>query len=94
MIARGSSTATAAQRVRIVEMLRTGEKSTFDFRKVGVMQTSTRIHELRAMGYSIMTTRRDLFDANGYRHDRVAIYALVGEPDMAGGVSAGAAEGP
>lgn len=92
---RSRSTATDAQRDRILAMLRTGEKSTFDFRKAGVMQTSTRIHELRARGHSIMTVaRRDLFDADGFRHERVAIYALAGDPATADGARAGAAEGP
>ena len=87
---RSRSTATEAQRERILSMLRTGEKSTFDFRSVGVMQTSTRIHELRARGYNIPTVaRRDLFDADGYRHERVAVYALAGEPAAPGSVQAG-----
>lgn len=80
------STATEAQRARILTMLRNGEKTTFDFRRAGVMQSSTRIFELRARGYSIPTVaRRDLFDADGYRHTRVAVYALVAEPQ--GGVA-------
>ncbi len=80
------STATEAQRARILTMLRNGEKTTFDFRRAGVMQSSTRIFELRARGYSIPTVaRRDMFDADGYRHTRVAVYALVGEPE--GGVA-------
>lgn len=76
------STATEAQRTRILTMLRNGEKTTFDFRRAGVMQSSTRIFELRRRGYSIPTVARcDLFDADGYRHTRVAVYALVGEPE-------------
>ena len=86
------SSATAAQRDRMVEMLRIGEKTTFDFRRAGIMQSSTRIFELRALGYSITTTRRDLFDADWYRHKRVAVYALVGEPDVAGAALAGTAD--
>ena len=76
------STATEAQRARIVAMLRTGEKSTFDFRRAGIMQSSTRIFELRARGFVVPTVaRRDMFDAEGYRHARVAVYALASEPD-------------
>lgn len=75
------STATEDQRDRIVKMLRNGEKSTFDFRRAGVMQSSTRIFELRKRGYTIPTVaRRDMFDADGYRHTRVAVYALLAEP--------------
>lgn len=81
----GLSTATGAQRMRAVEMLRSGERSTFDFRRVGIMQCSTRIFELRAMGYDIRTVaRRDMFDAEGVRHARVAVYALFSEPATSG----------
>jgi len=73
------STATQAQHERILTMLRIGEKSTFDFRRAGIMQTSTSILELRRRGYSIDTVaRRDMFDADGHRHVRVAVYALRG----------------
>lgn len=76
------STATEVQRARIVAMLRTGEQNTFDFRRAGIMQSGTRIFELRAMGYSIVTVaRQTLYDADGYRHIGVAVYALVSEPD-------------
>jgi hypothetical protein len=86
---RSRSTATEAQRERILAMLRTGEKSTFDFRRAGIMQSSTRIFELRQRGYCILTVaRRDMFDADGYRHERVAVYALIGEPDAPGTVQA------
>jgi len=80
--AAASSTATEAQRSRILDMLRHGEKTTFDFRRAGIMQSSTRIFELRALGNNIATVaRRDLFDAEGYRHARVAVYALACESD-------------
>ena len=76
------STATQAQYGRIIDMLRTGEKSTFDFRKAGIMVPATRIKELKdEHGYSIPTVaRRDLYDAEGFMHPRVAIYALHAEP--------------
>ncbi len=75
------STETGAQRKRMMQMLRTGEKSTFDFRRAGIMQSSTRVFELRAGGYDIRTVhRRDMYDADGTRHRAVAVYALFGEP--------------
>lgn len=75
------STASQAQRDRMLDMLRTGQRSTFDFRRAGVMQSSTRVHELRRQGHNIVTVaRRDLFDADGFRHERVAVYALLDEP--------------
>ena len=76
------STGTSAQRKRMVFMLRSGEKTTFDFRRAGVMQSSTRVFELRALGFNIETVdRRDMYDADGTLHRRVAVYALVGEPE-------------
>jgi Helix-turn-helix domain len=71
-----AQTTSEAQRARILEMLAPGvQRTTLDFRRVGIMQSSTRIFELRALGYNIVTVaRRDLFDAEGYRHQRVAVY--------------------
>lgn len=82
------STATEAQRTRAVVMLRSGGKSTFDFRRAGIMQSSTRIFELRALGYDIRTVdRRDMYDAEGALHRRVAVYALFSEPPGATAVA-------
>jgi hypothetical protein len=45
------------------------------------MQSSTRIFELRALGYVIRTAARcDMYDAEGVRHRGVAVYALDSEP--------------
>ena len=79
------STETSAQRVRALQMLRKDERSTFDFRRAGIMQSGTRIFELRAMGYDIRTVaRRDMYDSEGTLHRRVAVYRLCGEPTDAG----------
>lgn len=70
-----------AQRQRIVEMLRAGRKSTLDFRRAGVMQSQTRIHELRRLGYDIPTVGRvTITDDQGYPHHGVALYQLLAEP--------------
>lgn len=75
------STATEDQRRRIVEMLRTGRKTTLDFRRAGVMQSQTRIFELRAQGYDIPTVARvTIYDDQGYPHRGVAVYELLAEP--------------
>jgi len=69
-----------AQRQRIIEMLRPGQKHTLDFRRAGIMQSQTRIFELRALGYDIPTVGRvTVFDDHGYPHRGVAVYALVAE---------------
>lgn len=77
------STATEAQYERIVQMTRSGEKSTIDLRLGGVMMPSVRIKEMNERhGYSIeRVALRDLYDEQGYLHPRVAIYALVSEPN-------------
>ena len=75
------STAGEAQRQRIVEMLQTGPKHTLDFRRAGIMQSQTRIFELRALGYDIPTVSRvTIYDDQGFQHRRVAVYELVAEP--------------
>lgn len=69
-----------AQRQRIVKMLRSGSKTTLDFRRAGVMQSQTRIFELRALGYDIPTVGRvTVIDDQGFPHRGVAVYALIVE---------------
>jgi len=75
------STATEAQRRRILDMLRTGPKTTLDFRRAGIMQSQTRVHELRKSGYDLPTTGRvSVADEEGYMHAGVAVYELLAEP--------------
>ena len=76
------STATAAQYERIDQMLGTGEKSTFDFRRAGIMAPAARIKEMNdKLGYYIPTVAlRDLWDDEGYCHPRVAVYQLIDRP--------------
>lgn len=75
------STATEAQRHRILDMLRTGPKTTLDFRRAGIMQSQTRVHELRKRGYNLPTTGRvTVADDEGYVHAGVAVYELLAEP--------------
>jgi len=75
------STSGEAQRRRIIEMLRPGQKHTLDFRHAGIMQSQTRIFELRALGYDIPTVGRvTVYDDQGYPHRGVAVYALIAEP--------------
>ncbi|GEM_PF-678266 len=75
------SSTNEAQRHRILGMMQTGPKHTLDFRRAGVMQSQTRIHELRRLGYDIPTVGRvTVFDDQGYPHHGVALYELVAEP--------------
>lgn len=71
------STATEAQRQRILDALHVGPKTTYDLRRMGCYQAPARVIELRRMGYNISTELVTIWDRDGYRHDRVARYHLV-----------------
>lgn len=72
------STSTQAQHSRILAALARRPHNTFELRKLGAMQVSARVCELRAMGVRIVTV--DLItalDEDGLMHHRVAVYAIV-----------------
>lgn len=70
-----------AQRLRMLDMLRTGPKTTLDFRGAGIMQSQTRIFELRTLGYDLPTVGRvTVRDDRGHPHQGVALYELIAEP--------------
>lgn len=72
-----------AQRQRILEMLRNGRQTTLDFRRAGVMQSQTRVFELRAQGFDIPTVGRvTVIDDQGFPHRGVALYELISEPSV------------
>ncbi|HCN70869.1 MAG TPA: hypothetical protein DIS96_03810 [Pusillimonas sp.] len=73
------STSSEAQRQRIIEALRTGPKTSYQLRRLGCYQHSTRIFELRRQGYDIETERVVLYDRDGFMHPRCARYHLRGE---------------
>jgi len=76
------STATEAQRQRIIEALRRRPHTSYDLRRLGIYQAPARIKELRdRFGYSIATDFVTLVDRDGYWHARCALYTLVSEPD-------------
>lgn len=71
------STATEAQRDRILAALRRRPQTTCDLRQLGAFQCATRIKELRELGHRIITTRVTLVDPDGWTHPRAAIYSLL-----------------
>lgn len=73
------STATDAQRQRILDALRTGPQTSYDLRRMGCYQSAARILELRRMGYEIETELVTLYDRDGFMHPRCARYHLTGE---------------
>ena len=78
----GKSTATEAQRQRVIDALRRRPHTSYDLRRLGIYQAPARIKELRdRFGYGIATDFVTLVDRDGYRHARCALYTLVSEPD-------------
>jgi len=77
------STASEAQRRRILDALRVGPKTSYDLRRLGCYQSAARVLELRRQGYHIDTHPVTLIDRDGYAHPRAALYSLEGEPDLA-----------
>lgn len=79
------STAIAAQHALALQLLRAGKRSTFALRAAGILMPAARILELkRQYGYDIPTVERvDLWDAEGVKHQRIAVYELQGEPERA-----------
>jgi len=73
------STATEAQRERILSALATGPKTSYDLRRIGCYQCPARVLELRRRGYDIRTDLVTIYDRDGYRHDRVALYSIGGK---------------
>lgn len=61
----------AAQRARLLAMLRRGPVSTLEARAVGIMHPGGRVHELREAGYQIHT---------GTSENRVGVYYLIDPP--------------
>lgn len=68
------STASEAQRERILEALRTGPKTSYDLRRLGCYQCAARVIELRRAGFDIRTELVTLYDRDGYMHPRCARY--------------------
>ena len=74
------STATEAQRHRVLEALRAGPKTSHDLRRLGIYQCPARVKELRdRFGHTITTKLVPLVDSDGYLHPRCALYTLVAE---------------
>ncbi|ARP85778.1 helix-turn-helix domain-containing protein [Bordetella genomosp. 9] len=73
------STATEAQRERILSALATGPKTSYDLRRIGCYQCAARVLELRRLGYDIRTDLVTIIDGDGYSHSRVALYSFGGK---------------
>lgn len=75
------STATEAQRDRIIQALRRRPHTSYDLRRAGCYQAPARIWELiHEFGFGIASDRVTVVDRDGYTHRGVALYSLVSEP--------------
>lgn len=73
----------AAQRQRVVSYLRAGSQTTYSLRKRGISHPAMRVKELIARGYVIDSSPVTAIDSDGYAHNRVALYTLIAEPEIA-----------
>jgi hypothetical protein len=79
------STASEAQRQRIVKALTLRPQTSYDLRRIGCYQSAARIKELRDRFHYVITTDRiTLVDRDGYIHPRAALYTLVSAPQGEG----------
>lgn len=76
---KAKSTASEAQRTRILKALARRPHTSYELRKLGCYQCPARIIELRRQGYEISTERVSIWDDEGCRHDGVALYTLTGD---------------
>lgn len=76
-ILKSRSTATEAQRAKLLALLRIGPQTTYSLRKHGLAQCAARVWDLRQAGYNINTESVMAIDSDGFNHVRVARYSLV-----------------
>ena len=81
--ATNKSTATEAQYDRILEMLRTGPKNTYELRGAGISQPAARILELNRYfdAYIPRCSEINMVDEWGFSHRGIAVYELIDEPN-------------
>lgn len=78
------STATEAQRDRILLALRLRPHTSYELRCLGIYQAPARIKELRdKCGHVITTDPVTLIDHDGYSHARCALYSLIENAEVA-----------
>jgi len=72
-------TTAQAQRARLYAQLLLGSVSTIEARRdLNIMAPAARVKELREAGVPVLTHLQPLYDDQGRRHSRVAIYYLAG----------------
>jgi hypothetical protein len=86
-----ASTASKAQLVKLLALLRQGPKTTIDLRHHAIMMPAARVFQLkREQDCNIVTELVDLYDDQGVRHRKCARYHLVEQAAAQGTLDLGA----
>lgn len=73
-----------AQRARFLQALQLGPVTTIEAqRDLNIMRPAARITELRKAGHQIQTHLRDMYDDQGRKHTRCAVYYLSSSGQVA-----------
>lgn len=75
-----ANTSTATQRALIKTLLRERPHSTLELRQKGICSPAPRIKELKSRGFEIVTSLRTEYDHVGVKHNNIAVYTLLSEP--------------
>ena len=75
-----TNTSTASQRALVKALLRERPHSTLEFRAKGICAPAPRIKELKNRGFEIVTSFRSEVDHVGIKHNGIAVYTLLSEP--------------
>jgi hypothetical protein len=79
------STDTDTQCRKVVLLLRSARKNTYELRAHGIAHPAGRIQTLRESGFEIRTDQVTAVDSDGFTHHGVALYTLLREPAPTGG---------
>ena len=71
-----------AQRKRVLDLLKAGPMTTYDFRRIGISNPSARIGELIQAGHLFGKSRVTCVDSDGFAHPRVARYERLASPSL------------
>lgn len=71
----------SVQRLKLVALLKLGDKHTYRLRRDGISHPAGRVQDLEEMGYVINSHRITAVDEHGYVHPGVALYELVSVPE-------------
>lgn len=75
-----ASTSTEAQAARLADLLQRGPRHTHELRRHGISHPAARVLDLAKRGWNIASDRISTVDSDGFTHNRVARYSLIGKP--------------